>query len=74
MALGLWREGLHQLLWEKRYGDDLVEINQAALADTLQITRANLNRTIKAMVDAGWVTPVDGQVYRIVEPLVEADG
>lgn len=71
MPVGLWREGLHQLLWEQRYGDDLVVINQAALAESLQITRANLNRAIKAMITAGWITLVDGHIYKVAEPEVD---
>lgn len=68
MTVGIWREGLHELFWDRRYGENLVEINQAVLADQLQVTRANLNRSIKAMVDSGWITPVDGQVYRVEDP------
>lgn len=74
MTVGIWREGLHELLWERRYGDDLVEINQAQLAGELRITRANLNATIKAMVKEGWIEPVDGQVYRVIEPEEAPEG
>ena len=68
MTIGIWREGLHQLLWEQRYGDDLVELNQATLAEQLQVTRGNLNKSIKIMVDKGWLDPVGAQVYRVTEP------
>lgn len=76
MAVGIWREGLHQLLWERRYGDDLVEINQKELAEQLSITRANLNRAIQRMVDQEWIAPQGDQVYRVYDPdqvLVDAD-
>lgn len=68
VTTGIWREGLHELLWERRYGDDLVEINQAELAEELMLTRANLNRNLKAMAEKGWIEPVDGQTYRVAEP------
>lgn len=68
VTTGIWREGLHELLWERRYGDDLVDINQAELAEQLQLTRANLNRNLKAMAEKGWIEQVDGTVYRVMEP------
>lgn len=76
MAVGIWREGLHQFLWERTYGDNLVQINQQDLAADLAVTKHTMNRVIKAMVEEGRLEPHGEQTYRVIDPdklLVDAD-
>lgn len=73
VTTGIWREGLHLYLWERRFGDDLVTINQAELADKLSVTRATMNRTIKKMIEEDRLAEAGDQTYRVYDPSLLVD-
>lgn len=68
MTVGISRPLLHRLLWERRYGDDLVEINQVELAEQLAVTKHTMNRVIKAMMDDGRLAAEAEHTYRVADP------
>lgn len=65
---GIWREGLHEMLWLQRTAGDLVEINQVELADQLCVTKYTVNRVLKELVDAGRLAPEGDRRYRVADP------
>ena len=75
MSTGIWREGLHRILWDRRYGEDLVDVVQARLAEELCITRPALTKVIGRMASEGRLEKVADSTYRLVDPdSVECDG
>jgi len=68
MTVGISRPLLHRLLWERRYGDDLVEINQIELAEQLAVTKHTMSRVIKAMTEDGRLVAEAEHTYRVVNP------
>lgn len=68
VAQGIDRDGLHELLWERRYDGDLVTLSQLELADQLATSKYTINRVVKKMCEEGRLEHVGDQVYRVVEP------
>ena len=68
MATGIWREGLHHILWERRYTGDLVDINQVQLAEELCVSKYTVNRVLKRMGEEGRLSSEGEHTYRLIDP------
>ena len=72
MAVGIDREMLHELLWERRYGDDLVEIHQQTLAEDLTVTKETMSRVIRDLITDGRLEKLGEHTYRVYDPAIVA--
>jgi DNA-binding MarR family transcriptional regulator len=68
VPVGIDREMLHELLWEQRYGDDLVDLNQQTLAEHLVVTKPTMSRVVKDLVTAGRLEKLGEHTYRVYDP------
>lgn len=63
-------QGLHYLLWSRRFADGTVKLDQRVFAEELLTDQSSISRKMKSMTEEGRLDRISRTRWRVANPAI----